>query len=96
LKGWKLTSLILHRGWDPAPPAKAQLGKDPQLTNPGPTERQKNPAPKLETFLAIESDATAIEYALIASLIAVSIIVAVQLVGANVCNMFNEIGNTLK
>jgi pilus assembly protein Flp/PilA len=46
--------------------------------------------------LAIESDATAIEYALIASLIAVSIIVAVQLVGANVSNMFNEIGNTLK
>ena len=39
---------------------------------------------------------TAIEYALIASLIAVFIIVAVTLVGTQVSTVFNEIGTTLK
>jgi len=39
---------------------------------------------------------TAIEYALIASLIAVFIIAAVQLVGTNLSTVFNEIGTTLK
>ena len=38
----------------------------------------------------------AIEYALIASLIAVFIIVAVQLVGGKVSTVFTEVGNTLK
>jgi hypothetical protein len=60
---------------------RAQLGKDPQLTNAGPTERRENSMSKLQTFLTIESDVTAIEYALIASLIAVFIITAIQLVG---------------
>lgn len=39
---------------------------------------------------------TAIEYALIASLIAVFIIVAFQLVGTNLNTVFNEIGAKLK
>ncbi len=47
-------------------------------------------------FLSDESGVTAIEYALIASLIAVFIIVAVQLVGTNVSNVFTDVGNTLK
>jgi len=47
-------------------------------------------------FLANESGATAIEYALIASLIAVFIITAVQTVGTKVSTVFNEIGNALK
>jgi pilus assembly protein Flp/PilA len=47
-------------------------------------------------FLADESGATAIEYALIASLIAVFIITAVQTVGTKVSTVFGEIGNTLK
>jgi pilus assembly protein Flp/PilA len=42
-----------------------------------------------------ESGATAIEYALIASLIAVFIITAVQTVGTIVSTVFGEIGNTL-
>ena len=42
-----------------------------------------------------ESGATAIEYALIASLIAVFIITAVQTVGTKVSTVFSEIGNTL-
>jgi Flp pilus assembly pilin Flp len=88
LKSWKSASAILRRGRDPAPPAKAQLGKDPQLTNAGPTERHKNPVPKLETFLTIDSDVTVIESALIASLVAVFVVLAVQLVGANVTNVF--------
>jgi hypothetical protein len=81
LKGWNSASAILRRGRDAAPPARTQLGKDPQLTNAEPTEREEKLTPKLETFLTIVSDVTTIEYALIASLIAVFIIVAVQLVG---------------
>lgn len=42
-----------------------------------------------------KSGATAIEYALIASLIAVFIITAVQTVGTKVSTVFSEIGNTL-
>jgi pilus assembly protein Flp/PilA len=41
------------------------------------------------------SGATAIEYALIASLIAVFIVTAVQTVGTKVSTVFGEIGNNL-
>ena len=51
---------------------------------------------QVRNFLSDESGVTAIEYALIASLIAVFIIVAVQLVGTNISNVFTEVGNTLK
>jgi pilus assembly protein Flp/PilA len=51
---------------------------------------------QVRKFLSDESGVTAIEYALIASLIAVFIIVAVQLVGTNVSNVFTEVGNSLK
>ena len=51
---------------------------------------------RVRNFLRDESGVTAIEYALIASLIAVFIIVAVQLVGTNLSNVFTEVGNTLK
>jgi pilus assembly protein Flp/PilA len=51
---------------------------------------------RVQNFLNDESGVTAIEYALIASLIAVFIIVAVQLVGTQVSTVFTEIGNTLK
>jgi pilus assembly protein Flp/PilA len=47
-------------------------------------------------FVDDESGVTAIEYALIASLIAVFIITAVQTVGTKVSTVFNEIGTTLK
>jgi pilus assembly protein Flp/PilA len=50
----------------------------------------------IKKFVADESGVTAIEYALIASLIAVFIITAVQTVGAKVSTVFNEIGTTLK
>jgi pilus assembly protein Flp/PilA len=50
----------------------------------------------MKRFVADKSGVTAIEYALIASLIAVFIITAVQTVGANVSMVFTEIGNTLK
>jgi pilus assembly protein Flp/PilA len=50
---------------------------------------------RVRNFLCDESGVTAIEYALIASLIAVFIIVAVQLVGTNVSKVFNEIATTL-
>jgi pilus assembly protein Flp/PilA len=50
----------------------------------------------MKNFVANESGATAIEYALIASLIAVFIITAVSTVGTKVSTVFTEIGNTLK
>jgi pilus assembly protein Flp/PilA len=51
---------------------------------------------RVRNFLSDESGVTAIEYALIASLIAVFIIVAVQLVGTNVQKVFTEVGTALK
>ena len=42
-----------------------------------------------------EEGATAIEYGLIAALLAVVIIAAVALVGTDLSNLFNQIGNQL-
>jgi pilus assembly protein Flp/PilA len=50
----------------------------------------------LKSFATDNSGATAIEYALIASLIAVFIITAVQTVGTKVSTVFGEVGNALK
>ena len=50
----------------------------------------------MKNFVVDNSGVTAIEYALIASLIAVFIIVAVQLVGTQVSTVFTEVGNSLK
>jgi len=46
-------------------------------------------------FIEDESGATAIEYGLIAALIAVGMIVGAQAVGSKVNNQFTDIGNTL-
>ena len=51
---------------------------------------------RVQNFLSDESGVTAIEYALIASLIAVAIIGAVTIVGTNMTKVFGEIGTTLK
>jgi pilus assembly protein Flp/PilA len=48
------------------------------------------------TFLRDESGSTAIEYALIASLIAVVIITAVTTLGTNLKATYNTIGNGVK
>jgi pilus assembly protein Flp/PilA len=48
-----------------------------------------------KSFLANESGATAIEYGLIASLIALVIISAVSVVGNNLKNTFNEVATNL-
>jgi pilus assembly protein Flp/PilA len=50
----------------------------------------------IRKFAGDEAGVTAIEYALIASLIAVFIITAVQTVGTKVSTVFTEVGNTLK
>ena len=42
-----------------------------------------------------EGGATAIEYGLIAALIAVIIIVAITLVGTDLSNMFNQVANNI-
>ncbi len=42
-----------------------------------------------------EEGATAIEYGLIAALLAVVIIAAVAIVGSDLSNLFNQIGNQL-
>ena len=49
----------------------------------------------VRTFVRNDSGATAIEYALIASLIAVFIVTAVATVGTSVSSVFSQIGNTL-
>jgi pilus assembly protein Flp/PilA len=50
----------------------------------------------VQKFLIDEAGATSIEYALIASLIAVFIIVALQLVGTQLSTVFTEVGGALK
>ena len=50
----------------------------------------------VKKLAADQSGVTAIEYALIASLIAVLIITAVQTVGGKVSTVFTEVGNSLK
>jgi len=47
-------------------------------------------------FIGDESAATAIEYALISSLIAIVIIGVVSNVGSSLTSVFNEVGNNLK
>jgi pilus assembly protein Flp/PilA len=51
---------------------------------------------KLVSFLKNESGATAIEYGLLASLIAVAIITAVTTVGSNASNVFNKVAGNIK
>ena len=60
------------------------------------SEQEQNVFKSMKNFAADESGVTAIEYALIASLIAVFIITAVQTVGTKVSTVFNEVGSTLK
>ena len=50
----------------------------------------------LARFLHNEDGVTAIEYALMASLIALFIIAAVQTVGTKVSTVFTEVGGALK
>lgn len=49
----------------------------------------------ISRFIKDESGATAIEYGLIAALIAVVIITAVSTVGTNLSGTFNNIGNAV-
>jgi pilus assembly protein Flp/PilA len=51
---------------------------------------------RVQNFLSDESGVTAIEYALIASLIAVFIVGALQVVGTNLSTVFTEVGGSLK
>ena len=51
---------------------------------------------RLRTFLADESGATAIEYGLIAALVSVAAIVALQSVGNALTNMFDTVSNQLE
>jgi len=50
----------------------------------------------LKVFAADDSGATAIEYALIAALIAVFIIGALSALGTNISSEFAEVGSNLK
>ncbi|QRE77463.1 Flp family type IVb pilin [Methylobacterium aquaticum] len=51
---------------------------------------------KLKRFVSDESGATAIEYGLIATLIALAVITAATTVGTNLGLQFNKIANSLK
>ena len=50
----------------------------------------------LKQFLASQDGVTSIEYALIASLIAIFIVAALQLLGTQLSTTFTEVGNSLK
>ena len=50
----------------------------------------------IKKLMVNDSGATAIEYALIASLIAVSIIVSLTVLGSQLQNTFNEVSSNLK
>jgi pilus assembly protein Flp/PilA len=50
----------------------------------------------LKKFVANESGATAIEYALIASLVSVAIIAALTTLGGKLTTTFGEVSNNLK
>lgn len=50
----------------------------------------------IKAFVKNESGATAIEYALIASLIAVFLIAALAALGTQLANEFNEVSSALK
>ena len=50
----------------------------------------------IKRLVADESGATAIEYALIASLIAVAIILSITALGSKLQNTFNEVASNLK
>ena len=49
----------------------------------------------LVSFVCDEEGVTAIEYALIAALLAVAIITAVSTLGGNVSNTYSKVGNSL-
>jgi pilus assembly protein Flp/PilA len=69
----------------------AQRGARETLSNVG--SKMTN---LINNFLRNESGATAIEYGLIAALIAVVIIGAVQLVGTNLSTTFNSVATNIK
>jgi pilus assembly protein Flp/PilA len=50
----------------------------------------------IKKFVANDSGATAIEYALIASLVAVAIILSITALGTHLQNTFNEVSSNLK
>ena len=49
----------------------------------------------IKAFINDENGATAIEYGLIAALVAVGLIVALSVLGNNLSNQFNYIGSTI-
>ena len=57
--------------------------------------KMENLKKKLMQFLKDEEGVTAIEYGLIAALIAIAIIVAVTLVGTNLNGLFNRVATNL-
>ena len=50
---------------------------------------------KLKTFVSDDSGATAIEYGLIAALVSVAAVVALQGLGSSLQNMFTTVSTTL-
>ena len=57
--------------------------------------RPNNGDPVLMKFINDEQGATAIEYGLIAALVAVGLIVALSVLGNNLSSQFNYVGKTI-
>ena len=75
--------LAILRGMHRAPAGADNLELEPMIKS-------------LKSFVAEESGATAIEYALIASLIAVAIIVSLTAVSGSLQNVFSEVSTAMK
>jgi pilus assembly protein Flp/PilA len=65
------------------------------MDNQGVTQVEVSMTNLVSRFVRDESGATAIEYGLIAALISVVIITALQLIGTNLTTAFTSVGNAL-
>jgi pilus assembly protein Flp/PilA len=59
-------------------------------------KRSKDVVKSLKRFAADESGATAVEYALISSLVAIAIITSLNSLGSHLKTVFNEVASNLK
>jgi pilus assembly protein Flp/PilA len=94
-RGWKSFKLTRSKSGSPNLEPIGGAGKRVRRRM-GFRSRSNKVFKSMKKFRGDKSGVTAIEYALIASLIAVFIITAVQTVGTKVSTVFNEIGTTLK
>lgn len=71
-------------------------GNEPAFGPTVMTEQEELPMTMFQRFLKDESGATAIEYGLIASLIAIAIIAVLGTLGTNLSTKFNQVATSIQ